>query len=134
MTKHKSKTNAVLEELRKKKIAALDKLRRKRSAAIKAVAKANAALDAQLEYRDSPGFVVQFEELAAIALKRQEYELAIELNNLCYIDQDVADDYGSVQIIKRTEAEWAARENAAERKAAGLQPIRKVARSRSRAP
>jgi hypothetical protein len=46
------------------------------------------------------------------------YHLAIELNNLCYIDQEVADDYGSVEIIKRTEAEWDAREKAAKGKAA----------------
>ena len=79
MAKHKSKTNA-----------ALDKLRRKRSAAIKAVVKANAALDTHLKYRDSPDLPVKFEKLAAAALEGQEYGLAIELNNLCYLDEEVA--------------------------------------------
>ena len=106
MAKHKSKTNA-----------ALDKLRRKRSAAIKAVAKANAALDAHLEYRDSPDFLVKFEKLAAAALEGQEYGLAIELNNLCYLDEEVADEYGSVEIIERIEAKRAARKKTAKVKA-----------------
>lgn len=117
MAKLKSKSNAVRDKLRKERTA-LDKLRRKRSAAIKAVAEANAALDAQLEYWASPGFLVQFEKLATTALEGAEYQLAIEINNLCYIDEEVADDYGSVEIIKRTEAEWAAREKTARGKAA----------------
>lgn len=125
MTKNKSKSNAVLNELRKES-AALDKLRRKRSAAIKAVAEANAALDAHFKYWAAPGFLQQFNAesapgivLAATAVEEElEYHLAIELNNVCYIDQEIADDYGSVQIIERTEAVWNARAKAAKGKAA----------------
>src|SRR5262245_48864837 len=107
MTKHKSKTSD-----------ALDKLRTKRSAAIKALAKANAALDTLLKYRDSPHFPVKFEELAAAALEGHEYNLAIALNNLCYLDEEVAGEYGSVQTIERTQAKKrAAPEKAAKVKA-----------------
>jgi hypothetical protein len=113
MAKHKSKSNAVRDKLRKERTA-LDKLRRKRSAAIKAVADANAALDANFEYWNARVFFRRADEEDAqeivvavtTVVELLEYNLAIELNNLCYIDEEVADDYGSAEIIERTEAKW----------------------------
>jgi hypothetical protein len=103
MTKHKSKSNA-----------ALDKLRRKRSAAIKSVAEASAALDAHLKCWNAPGFLARFDDesfpgafLGAMTVHEElEYQLAIELNNLCYLDKQAA-EYSSDEIIERTEARWA---------------------------
>ena len=52
----------------------------------------------------SPDFLVKFEE-------------SIALNNLCYLDEEVADEYGSVEIIERTEAKRAAPKKPAKVKA-----------------
>jgi hypothetical protein len=114
MTKHKSKSNA-----------AADKLRRKRSAAIKSVAVASAALDAHLKCWNAPGFLARFDDesfpgafLGAMTVHEElEYQLAIELNNLCYLDEQAA-EYSSVEIIERTDSRWAAGEKAIKGKAA----------------
>jgi len=108
-TKHKSKSN---DELRKE-IAARDKLRRKRSATIKAVAEANAALDAHLKIWNGRCIPKEFGEDSAVVLwtvmmieDDLEFDLAIAVNNLCYFDQEEANELGSIETINRFDPNW----------------------------
>jgi hypothetical protein len=119
-TKHKSKSN---DELRKE-IAARDKLRRKRSVMIKTLAEANAALDAHLKIWNGRCVPKEFDEdISAVVLwvammieDDLECDLAIAVNNLCYFDQEEANELGSKETINRF-AELVALDEAAKGKA-----------------
>jgi hypothetical protein len=103
-------------------------LRTTRSAVINAVAKANAALDVHLECWNAPGFLAHLQEdlvpgvvVAYVSVQKElEYQLALAINDLCYLDQELAGEYGSVEIIERTEAEWDAREKASKQNASAV--------------